>query len=33
MSCDNVAVAAEAKFKEVMGSYEAIQQQRKNHSL
>ncbi|GAU26934.1 hypothetical protein TSUD_06050 [Trifolium subterraneum] len=26
-------VAAEAKFKEVMGSYEAIQQQRKNHSL
>ncbi|CAK8569797.1 unnamed protein product [Lathyrus sativus] len=26
-------VAAEAKFKEVMGSYEAIQQERKNHSL
>ncbi|XP_058725072.1 uncharacterized protein LOC131596440 [Vicia villosa] len=26
-------VAAEAKFKEVMSSYEAIQQERKNHSL
>lgn len=31
--CENVTEAAEAKFKEVMDSYEAIQQERKNHSL
>ncbi|KAJ1377684.1 hypothetical protein SESBI_48621 [Sesbania bispinosa] len=31
--CDNVTEAAEAKFKEVMCSYEAIQQERKNQNL